>query len=186
MLSHLDDGKTAAELPVDPLLPQEVGPDEDDGDPPAALPVPRRAQGRGRRAKGRRPGAAAATSRNKGEDRKSSQAFEQGNADGKTKEQCERRSLRYTFLDPTCEEFAVLCRSMKRDSCHLFTFRNPGNRPSSQFFLHLKKKLLFFSFFFLFFFITTLHFINTASSCVCNTQVTTASCTFCRGGQMSF
>uniref|UniRef100_A0A671VG49 PR/SET domain 15 n=1 Tax=Sparus aurata TaxID=8175 RepID=A0A671VG49_SPAAU len=50
-----------AELPVDPLLPQEVGPDEDEGDPPAAQPVPKRAQGRGRRAKGRRPGAAAAT-----------------------------------------------------------------------------------------------------------------------------
>ncbi|XP_030292763.1 PR domain zinc finger protein 15 isoform X1 [Sparus aurata] len=65
MLSHLDEGKTVAELPVDPLLPQEVGPDEDEGDPPAAQPVPKRAQGRGRRAKGRRPGAAAATSRNK-------------------------------------------------------------------------------------------------------------------------
>lgn len=68
MLSHLDEAKTVTELPVDSLLPQEeslVGPDEDT--PPAAKPAPKRGQGRGRRAKGRRPGATAATGKNKGE-----------------------------------------------------------------------------------------------------------------------
>lgn len=72
LLSHLDGVKTATVLPVDPLLPQDeslVGPDEEDGDPPAAPPGPKRGPGRGRRAKGRRPGAAAAAaSRNKGEE----------------------------------------------------------------------------------------------------------------------
>ncbi|XP_053187405.1 PR domain zinc finger protein 15 isoform X1 [Scomber japonicus] len=67
MLSHLDEAKTVTELPVDSLLPQEeslVGPDEEDA-PPAAKPAPKRGQGRGRRAKGRRPGATAATGKNK-------------------------------------------------------------------------------------------------------------------------
>ncbi|XP_035522975.1 PR domain zinc finger protein 15 isoform X1 [Morone saxatilis] len=68
MLSHLDEGKTVTVLSVDPLLPQEeslVGPDEEEVDPPAAQPGPKRGQGRGRRAKGRRPGATAAASKHK-------------------------------------------------------------------------------------------------------------------------
>ncbi|XP_044077391.1 PR domain zinc finger protein 15 isoform X2 [Siniperca chuatsi] len=68
MLSHLDEVKTVTVLPVDPLLPQEeslVGPGEEEGDPPAARPGPKRGQGRGRRAKGRRPGATATASKNK-------------------------------------------------------------------------------------------------------------------------
>ncbi|KAM7374815.1 hypothetical protein PAMP_007452 [Pampus punctatissimus] len=67
MLSHLDEVKTVTELPVDSLLPQEeslAGPDEED--PPAAQqPAPKRGQGRGRRAKGRRPGTTASTGKNK-------------------------------------------------------------------------------------------------------------------------
>uniref|UniRef100_A0A8C4EU95 PR/SET domain 15 n=1 Tax=Dicentrarchus labrax TaxID=13489 RepID=A0A8C4EU95_DICLA len=73
MLSHLDEGKTVTVLSVDPLLPQEeslVGPDEEEADPPAAQPGPKRGQGRGRRAKGRRPGATAAASKHKGEEQK--------------------------------------------------------------------------------------------------------------------
>lgn len=71
MLSHLEEVKTVTVLPVDPLLPQEeslVGLDEEEGDPPAAQPGPKRGQGRGRRAKGRRPGATA--NKNKGEEEK--------------------------------------------------------------------------------------------------------------------
>uniref|UniRef100_A0A665W1P7 PR/SET domain 15 n=1 Tax=Echeneis naucrates TaxID=173247 RepID=A0A665W1P7_ECHNA len=52
-----------------PLLPQEdspVGAEEEASSPPAAQPGPRRGQGRGRRAKGRRPGA---VSKNKGENK---------------------------------------------------------------------------------------------------------------------
>nr|XP_046267275.1 PR domain zinc finger protein 15 isoform X2 [Scatophagus argus] len=67
MLSHLDDGKTVTVLPADPLLPQEVGPpdeEEEEGDPSAAQAGPKRGQGRGRRAKGRRAGATAAASKN--------------------------------------------------------------------------------------------------------------------------
>lgn len=65
MISHLDEGKTVMALPV---LPQEeslVGPDEEEEeggvDPVATQPAaPRRGPGgRGRRAKGRRHGAAA-------------------------------------------------------------------------------------------------------------------------------
>lgn len=68
MICHLDEGKTVTALPVEPLLPQEeslVGPDEEEeeggADPVAAPPpAPRRGPGgRGRRAKGRRHGAAA-------------------------------------------------------------------------------------------------------------------------------
>lgn len=70
MLSHLNEGKTVTLLPVDPLFPLEespVGPEEEEeSSRPAAQPAPKRGQSRGRRAKGRRPGAAAA-SKNKGE-----------------------------------------------------------------------------------------------------------------------
>ena len=72
MLSHLDEVKTVSELPVDPLLPQEeslVSPDEEEGGPPAAQSGLKRAQGRGRRVKGRRPGATATTSKNKGKNK---------------------------------------------------------------------------------------------------------------------
>ncbi|KAK9536124.1 hypothetical protein VZT92_005934 [Zoarces viviparus] len=73
MLSHLDETATAAALPVDPLLTREeeslVGPDDEEQEevcaPPAAQPVPKRGQGRGRRAKGRRPGATASKSKSK-------------------------------------------------------------------------------------------------------------------------
>ncbi|XP_047464019.1 PR domain zinc finger protein 15 isoform X2 [Mugil cephalus] len=76
MLSHLSEVKTVAVLPVDPLLPQEeslVGTyeaaaedeEEEDGGPAAAQPAPKRRHSRGRRAKGRRPGATSATSKNK-------------------------------------------------------------------------------------------------------------------------
>ncbi|KAM7398528.1 hypothetical protein PAMA_006434 [Pampus argenteus] len=67
MLSHLDEVKTVTELPVDSLLPQEeslASPDEEDP-PPAAQPAPKRGQGRGRRAKGRRPGGTASAGKNK-------------------------------------------------------------------------------------------------------------------------
>ncbi|XP_054482241.1 PR domain zinc finger protein 15 isoform X2 [Anoplopoma fimbria] len=70
MLSHLDEAAKAEEPPVDPPLPREeeslVGPyeeEEDVGDPPPARPVHKRGQGRGRRAKGRRPGATASKSK---------------------------------------------------------------------------------------------------------------------------
>lgn len=72
MLSHLDEVKTVSALPDDPLLPQEetlVRPEEEEeeeGSPPAAQLGPKRGPGRGRRAKGRRPGATAAA-KNKGE-----------------------------------------------------------------------------------------------------------------------
>uniref|UniRef100_A0A3Q1GWF4 PR/SET domain 15 n=1 Tax=Acanthochromis polyacanthus TaxID=80966 RepID=A0A3Q1GWF4_9TELE len=59
MLIHLSEAKTVTVLPVDLLLPQE------ESCPPAAQPGPRRGQSRGRRAKGRRPGATAAASKNK-------------------------------------------------------------------------------------------------------------------------
>lgn len=87
MLSHLDEVKTVRVLPVDPLAPHSeslVVPDEEEEDdeeeeeggsgggggggsgPTAAQPGPKRGQGRGRRTKGRRPGHAAAASKNKG------------------------------------------------------------------------------------------------------------------------
>ncbi|KAM3601262.1 uncharacterized protein V6R79_009879 [Siganus canaliculatus] len=77
MLSHLEEGKVVTALPVEPLLPQEVDLDEeeDEGDPPAAPPGPKRGHGRGRRAKGRRPGAAAAASKSK-EEKPSAQSSE--------------------------------------------------------------------------------------------------------------
>lgn len=68
MLSHLDEGKTVTVHPDDPLLPQEVGPNEDEGDPTSAHLGPKRGQGRGRKAKGRRPGTTAAASKNKGKE----------------------------------------------------------------------------------------------------------------------
>lgn len=68
MLCPLDDGKTVTVHPVDPLLPQEVGPDLDEGEPTSVQTGHKRGQGRGRKAKGRRPGATAAASKNKGEE----------------------------------------------------------------------------------------------------------------------
>ncbi|XP_029030271.1 PR domain zinc finger protein 15 isoform X2 [Betta splendens] len=68
MLSHLDEVKTAAEVPLDAPLPRQGslgGPSEEEGSLPAAQPGPRPGQGRGRRAKGRRLGAAAAPGKNK-------------------------------------------------------------------------------------------------------------------------
>ncbi|KAM6911820.1 PR domain zinc finger protein 15 [Lycodopsis pacificus] len=75
MLSHLDETATAVALPVDPLLTREeeslIAPyDEEEEEevvcaPPAAQLVPKRGQGRGRRAKGRRPGATASKSKSK-------------------------------------------------------------------------------------------------------------------------
>ncbi|XP_035035394.1 PR domain zinc finger protein 15 [Hippoglossus stenolepis] len=58
-LSHLDKVNTLSELPDDPHLPQEenlVGPEEEEPRPPAAQRVPKLGR-RGRRTKGRRPGA---------------------------------------------------------------------------------------------------------------------------------
>ncbi|XP_060911911.1 PR domain zinc finger protein 15 [Labrus mixtus] len=61
-LSHLDEVQTVTMSPVE----ESLGPVEEEGDPPpAAPPGPRRGPGRGRRAKGRRPGAASAASKNK-------------------------------------------------------------------------------------------------------------------------
>lgn len=68
MLSPLDDGKMGTVHPVNPLLPQEVGPDLDEGDPTSVQPSHRRGQGRGKKAHGRRPGAIAAASKSKGEE----------------------------------------------------------------------------------------------------------------------
>uniref|UniRef100_A0A3Q3W0Q4 Uncharacterized protein n=1 Tax=Mola mola TaxID=94237 RepID=A0A3Q3W0Q4_MOLML len=68
MLIHLDGGKTVTVYPVDPLLLQDRGPSEDEGDPTLAQLGPKRGHSRGRKAKGRRPGATAALSKNKGED----------------------------------------------------------------------------------------------------------------------
>uniref|UniRef100_A0A669DJ30 PR/SET domain 15 n=1 Tax=Oreochromis niloticus TaxID=8128 RepID=A0A669DJ30_ORENI len=70
MLSHLNEVKTVTVLPAEQLLPQGeclVGPDEEEGSSPAAQPSPKRGHSRGRRAKGRRPSAAAAASKNRGE-----------------------------------------------------------------------------------------------------------------------
>lgn len=70
MLSHLNEVKTVTVLPAEQLLPQGeclVGPDEEEGISPAAQPSPKRGHSRGRRAKGRRPSAAAAASKNRGE-----------------------------------------------------------------------------------------------------------------------
>ncbi|TNN76951.1 PR domain zinc finger protein 15 [Liparis tanakae] len=68
MLSHLDETATAA-MPQEEEEEEEeslVGPDEEKVfNPPAAQPVRKRVQGRGRRAKGRRPGATG--SKSKGE-----------------------------------------------------------------------------------------------------------------------
>lgn len=68
MLSPLNEGKPVTAHPVNPLLPQEVGPDLDEGNPTSVQPGPKRGQGRGRKAKGRRPVATATASKNKGEE----------------------------------------------------------------------------------------------------------------------
>lgn len=56
-------------LQVDPILPLEVNASEEGGgDPPSVRSEPRRGHGRGRKAKGRRPGATAAANNGKGEE----------------------------------------------------------------------------------------------------------------------
>ncbi|XP_041658203.1 PR domain zinc finger protein 15 [Cheilinus undulatus] len=63
MLSHLHEVKTVTMPPVEESL---MSPVEEEGEPPPAAPAgPRRGQGRGRRVKGRKLGAAAAASKNK-------------------------------------------------------------------------------------------------------------------------
>lgn len=69
MLSCLDNSNTVPVLQVDPILPLEVNANEEGGgDPPSVQPEPRRGHGRGRKAKGRRPGASAAANNGKGEE----------------------------------------------------------------------------------------------------------------------
>ncbi|KAM9728172.1 PR domain zinc finger protein 15 isoform 3-T3 [Menidia menidia] len=68
MLSQLNEVKMATVLPVEPLLPQDESPVEPlvkARAPLAAQPASRKGQSRTRRARGRRPGAAAATTRNR-------------------------------------------------------------------------------------------------------------------------
>ncbi|XP_029923965.1 PR domain zinc finger protein 15 isoform X2 [Myripristis murdjan] len=67
LLSHLQEAKTVTALPDDPLVPQEDGlvTPEDEDAPTVAQPAPKRGQGRGRRAKGRRPTATPTTRKNK-------------------------------------------------------------------------------------------------------------------------
>lgn len=60
--------KTVTAHPVNPPLPQEVGPAEDNGDLASAQPGPKRGPGRGRKAKGRRPGATTAAGKSKGKE----------------------------------------------------------------------------------------------------------------------
>lgn len=56
-------------LQVDPILPLEVNANEGGGgEPPSVQSEPRRGHGRGRKAKGRRPGATAASNNGKGEE----------------------------------------------------------------------------------------------------------------------
>lgn len=69
MLSNLDNGDTVTVLQVDPILPLEVSPNEDEVDPTSAQPGPKRGHGRGRRTKGRRSGATAASNKSKGKER---------------------------------------------------------------------------------------------------------------------
>ncbi|KAK2879820.1 PR domain zinc finger protein 15 isoform X2 [Channa argus] len=68
MLGHLEEVKKVTVLASDTLLPQQeslVGPDEDEVALPAIQPGAKTGQGRGRRAKGRRPGATAITNKHK-------------------------------------------------------------------------------------------------------------------------
>lgn len=66
--SHPEEGTTVTVHPVSPSLPQEVGPIEDNGDLASAQPGPKRGPGRGRKAKGRRPGATTAAGKSKGKE----------------------------------------------------------------------------------------------------------------------
>lgn len=66
--SHPEEGTTVTVHPGSPPLPQEVGPMEDNGDLASAQPGPKRVPGRGRKAKGRRPGAGTATGKSKGKE----------------------------------------------------------------------------------------------------------------------
>lgn len=69
-MSHLNDVKTVTELPDDSLpLKENLVEDDDVATDAAAQTASKRGQGRGRRAKGRRPGASAATSKSKGDQR---------------------------------------------------------------------------------------------------------------------
>lgn len=68
MLSCLDNSNAVPELQVDPILPLEVNASEEAvGDPPVQS-EPRRGPVRGRKAKGRRPGATAAANNGKGDE----------------------------------------------------------------------------------------------------------------------
>lgn len=69
MLSNLDNGDTVTVLQVDPILPLEVSPNEDEVPPTSAQPGPKRGHGRGRRTKGRRSGATTASNKSKGKER---------------------------------------------------------------------------------------------------------------------
>lgn len=66
--SHPEEGTAVTAHPLSPSLPQEVGPTEDNGNLASAQPGPKRGPGRGRKAKGRRPGATASTGKSKGEE----------------------------------------------------------------------------------------------------------------------
>ncbi|KAM4620109.1 PR domain zinc finger protein 15 [Polymixia lowei] len=66
LLSHLQEVKNLTDIPVEHLLPQEDGlVTPDDEDAPAAPRAPKRGQGRGRRAKGRRSGAVTTSMKSK-------------------------------------------------------------------------------------------------------------------------
>lgn len=68
MLSCLDNSDAVPVLQVDPILPLEVNASEEAGGyPPSVRPEPRRGPCRGRKAKGRRPGATAAANNGRGE-----------------------------------------------------------------------------------------------------------------------
>lgn len=69
LLGCPDDSSTVAVLQVEPALPLEVNANEQGGgDPPPVQSEPRRGHGRGRKAKGRRPGATAASNNGKGKE----------------------------------------------------------------------------------------------------------------------
>ncbi|XP_041864996.1 PR domain zinc finger protein 15 isoform X1 [Melanotaenia boesemani] len=65
MLSHLSEVKTVTELPINQLLPLEEGLVAPDVEERGLTSARKRGQSRGRRARGRRPGAAVATSKRK-------------------------------------------------------------------------------------------------------------------------
>lgn len=68
LLSCLDNSSAVPVLQVDPVLPLEANTAEEaGGDTPSVQSEPRRGPGRGRKAKGRRPGATAIANNGKGE-----------------------------------------------------------------------------------------------------------------------